>query len=164
MSQADPQRFRDNVDAARALDYWTTEQQLDLGLRGLAVAVKDRKGECVGAVLDPDKIFLVQLADFMWNEIKSVEERIDTARHFRVFPGEGVHSEQLTELVMRLDRLGYRGDYSFEVFNDDYQGMPLPLVAERARRAAEWLGEDVLRRSVPLPGELRLKRAAVQRF
>ncbi len=68
-----------------------------------------------GEFLDPAKIFLVQLADFMWNEIPSVEERINTARHFRVFPGEGVHSEQLAELVMRLDRLGYRGDYSFEV-------------------------------------------------
>ena len=111
-------------------------------------------------ILDPDKIFLVQLADFMLNEIKSVEERIDTARHFRVFPGEGVHSEQLTELVMRLDRLGYRGDYSFEVFNDDYQRMPPPVVAERARRSAVWLGEDVLHRSVPLPGRMRLRRQA----
>jgi sugar phosphate isomerase/epimerase len=109
-------------------------------------------------MLDPDKIFLVQLADFMWNEIKSVEERIDTARHFRVFPGEGVHSEGLAELVMRLDGLGYRGDYSFEVFNDDYQQMPLPVVAERARRSALWLGEDVLHRSVPLPGRMRLRR------
>jgi len=109
-------------------------------------------------MLDPQKIFLVQLADFMWNEIRSVAERIDTARHFRVFPGEGVHSEQLAELVLRLDRLGYRGDYSFEVFNDDYQQMPLPTVAERARRSAVWLGEDVLHRSVPLPGRMRLRR------
>ena len=109
-------------------------------------------------MLDPDKIFLVQLADFMWNEVKSNEERIDTARHFRVFPGEGVHSEALAELVMRLDRLGYRGDYSFEVFNDDYQQMPLPVVAARARRAAVWLGEDVLHRSAPLPGRMRLRR------
>ena len=110
-------------------------------------------------MLDPQKIFLVQLADFMWNEIPSVEERINTARHFRVFPGEGVHSEQVAELVMRLDRLGYRGDYSFEVFNDDYQGVPLPIVAERARRSAVWLSEDVLHRSLPLPGRMRLKRA-----
>lgn len=109
-------------------------------------------------MLDPDKIFLVQLADFMWNEIPSAEERINTARHFRVFPGEGVHSEQLAELVMRLDRLGYRGDYSFEVFNDDYQQMPLPVVAARARRSAVWLGEDVLHRSAPLPGRMRLRR------
>jgi len=110
-------------------------------------------------MLDPDKIFLVQLADFMWNEVRSNEERIDTARHFRVFPGEGVHSEQLAELVMRLDRLGYRGDYSFEVFNDDYQQMPPATVVQRAYRSAVWLGEDMLRRSVPLPGRLRLKRA-----
>ena len=109
-------------------------------------------------MLDPAKIFLVQLADFMWNEIPSVAERIDTARHFRVFPGEGVHSEALAELVMRLDRLGYRGDYSFEVFNDDYQQMPIPVVAERARRSAVWLGEDVLHRAVPLPGRIRLRR------
>jgi sugar phosphate isomerase/epimerase len=109
--------------------------------------------------IDPRKIFLVQLADFMWQEIRSVEERITTARHFRVFPGEGVHSEQVAEMVMRLDAMGYRGDYSFEVFNDDYQQMPLPVVAQRARRSAEWLGEEVLRRSVPLPGRLRLKTA-----
>lgn len=111
-------------------------------------------------MLDPEKIFLVQLADFMWQDIRSVEERINTARHFRVFPGEGVHSQQVAELVMRLDALGYRGDYSFEVFNDDYQQIPLPVVAQRARRSAEWLGEEVLRRSVPLPNQIQLKRHA----
>jgi len=110
-------------------------------------------------ILDPSKIFLVQLADFMWNEIKTVEERITTARTFRVFPGEGVHSDALAELVLKLHQLGYRGDYSFEVFNDDYQQMPLETVAARARRAALWLGEDVLRRSVPLPNQLRLRQA-----
>ncbi|CAM8664410.1 IolE Sugar phosphate isomerases/epimerases [Comamonadaceae bacterium] len=110
-------------------------------------------------ILDPSKIFLVQLADFMWNEIKTVEERITTARTFRVFPGEGVHSDALAELVLKLHQLGYRGDYSFEVFNDDYQQMPLETVAARARRAALWLGEDVLRRSVPLPNQMRLRQA-----
>ena len=107
--------------------------------------------------LDPEKIFLVQLADFMWQETRTFEERMTTARTFRVFPGEGVHSEQLVDLVLKLDRLGYTGDYSFEVFNDDYQQMPLPMVAERARRSALWLAEDVLRRSVPLPNQMRLK-------
>ena len=47
---SDPARFRANLRSARALDYWTTEQQLDLGLAGIAVAVKNRKGECVGAI------------------------------------------------------------------------------------------------------------------
>lgn len=111
--------------------------------------------------LDPRKVFLVQLADFMWTEIRSVEERITTARHFRVFPGEGVHSQQVADLVMRLDKLGYRGDYSFEVFNDDYQQMPMERVCARAFRAAEWLGEDVLRRSTPLPNRMRLKESVL---
>jgi len=107
--------------------------------------------------LDPERIFLVQLADFMWQEIRSVEERIATARHFRVFPGEGAHSVQVGELVSRLYAQGYGGDYSFEVFNDDYQQIPLPDVARRARNAADWLGEGILRRSVPLPGTMRLQ-------
>jgi sugar phosphate isomerase/epimerase len=110
-------------------------------------------------LLSPEKIFLVQLADFMWQEVRTDEERIATARHFRVFPGEGVHSAALAELVTRLDRIGYRGDYSFEVFNDDYQQMPLPVVALRARRAALWLAEGVLRRAVPLPNRIRLRTA-----
>jgi sugar phosphate isomerase/epimerase len=107
--------------------------------------------------LDPDKIFLVQLSDFMWQETRTFEERMATARTFRVFPGEGVHTAELVELVRRIDALGYAGDYSFEVFNDDYVQMPLPMVSQRARRSALWLAEDVLRRSVPLPGQLRLK-------
>jgi sugar phosphate isomerase/epimerase len=112
-------------------------------------------------LLLPEKIFLVQLADFMWQEVRTVEERVTTARHFRVFPGEGVHSSALADLVRRLDRLGYGGDYSFEVFNDDYQQMPLPIVAERARRAAMWLCEDVLRRAAPIP--TRQRRRAGER-
>ena len=110
--------------------------------------------------LDPERIFFVQLADFMWQEIRSVEERISTARHFRVFPGEGVHSEQLARFVIALDKLGYRGDYSFEVFNDDYQQMPPITVARRAWKSAVWLQEGVLRRSVPLPGQMRLRQMA----
>jgi sugar phosphate isomerase/epimerase len=101
--------------------------------------------------LDPEKIFLVQLSDFMWHETPTFEERITTARTFRVFPGEGVHSDQLAELVVKLDHIGYRGDYSFEVFNDDYQQLPLDVVAERAKRSAMWLHDDVLHLTAPLP-------------
>jgi sugar phosphate isomerase/epimerase len=114
------------------------------------------------ADVDPDKIYLVQLADFMWQEIRTVEERIETARHFRVFPGEGVHSDELRGLVIELHRMGYRGDYSFEVFNDDYTQLPLSVVAERARRSAAWLAEDVLHRAVPLPDGTRLRGAAAR--
>ena len=51
----------------------------------------------------------MQLSDFIWSEIHSVAERIETARHFRVFPGEGVHSAEIVRLVQVLDAQGYRG-------------------------------------------------------
>jgi len=95
------------------------------------------------------KIFLVQLSDFLWQEVRSPEERIETARHSRVFPGEGVHSENVIELVRKLDAMGYRGDYSFEVFNDDYKQLPLPVVASRARASVKWITGRVARRSLP---------------
>ena len=101
------------------------------------------------AEIDPLKVFLVQLSDFLWQEVRSTEERIETARHSRVFPGEGVHSEKLAEIVRRLDDMGYRGDYSFEVFNDDYRQLPLPVVAERGRRSVKWITGLVSRRSLP---------------
>jgi sugar phosphate isomerase/epimerase len=142
---------------------WQAVQQADMPNLGLAIdsyhlfattTPLDGLDE-----VDPGKIFFVQLSDFMWNEVRTPEERMATARTFRVFPGEGVHTEALIELVLKLDRMGYAGDYSFEVFNDDYQQMPPAVVAGRGRRAAEWLAEDVLRRSVPLPHEGRMDRA-----
>jgi len=101
-------------------------------------------------LVDPKKIFIVQLADFMFRELHSREERIDTAMHFRVFPGEGVHGAEVAELVRRVDDMGYRGDYSFEVFNDDYVQLPGSLVAARARQSVKWLTDHVSRRSLPM--------------
>ena len=101
-------------------------------------------------LVDPKKIFIVQLADFMFRELHSREERIDTARHFRVFPGEGVHGAEVAELVRRVDDMGYRGDYSFEVFNDDYVQLPALLVAARARQSVKRLTDHVSRRSLPM--------------
>jgi sugar phosphate isomerase/epimerase len=102
-------------------------------------------------LVDPEKIYLVQLSDFMWREVPSFEERMATARTFRVFPGEGAHTAELASLVQGLDAVGFAGPYSFEVFNDDYQQMPLELVVRRARKSAEWLTEQVLVRAGGLP-------------
>ncbi|MFZ6846959.1 sugar phosphate isomerase/epimerase family protein [Undibacterium sp. RuRC25W] len=102
------------------------------------------------------KIAMVQLSDFMWRDIRSAEERLETARHLRVFPGEGIHSSELSELLRRLDKNGYRGDFSFEVFNDDYLQLSPEIVARRAHAAAKWVTDQVLRRSLnmrlPVPG------------
>jgi sugar phosphate isomerase/epimerase len=110
--------------------------------------------------VDPGQIFLVQLSDYMWQEIRSSEEVATTATHFRVFPGEGAHSDALADFVRRIDALGYYGDYSFDVYNDDYLQMPPEAVARRAQRAADWLGETVLRRALEVPNMERLRRTA----
>ncbi|TAG77697.1 MAG: sugar phosphate isomerase/epimerase [Betaproteobacteria bacterium] len=113
-----------------------------------------------------EKIAFVQLSDFLWNAVRSAEERIETARHLRVFPGEGVHSDMLARMIRMIDRAGYRGDWSFEVFNDDYLQMPVSAVAARAWASAKWVASQSARRSVPrdrrmdnrhaaIPGELR---------
>ena len=126
-----------------------TARNLGLALDSFHVLATRHRRSTRSSTSIPDKIFLVQLADFMWQEIRSPEERINTARHFRVFPGEGVHSAEVAALVRRLDEMGYRGDYSFEVFNDDYAQLPLADGRRRARAP-----------SVRLAGERRFRGAA----
>lgn len=82
-----------------------------------------------------DRIFLVQLSDYLWD----LDDLIETARHRRVFPSEGNHNVAIVDLVDRIERGGYRGDYSFDVVNDDYAHLPAPAVAARGRKAAMWL-------------------------
>jgi len=46
----DPKRLRESVERARGLGYWLADQYADIGLRGIAVPLKDRQGRCVGAL------------------------------------------------------------------------------------------------------------------
>ncbi|TXT41235.1 MAG: xylose isomerase domain-containing protein [Comamonadaceae bacterium] len=100
-------------------------------------------------MLDPDRLFLVRLADTL--------EVADS--RWRVFPGEGSQSELLAASINALHALGYRGNYSLAAANSDQALLPAPQLAERAQRAAVWVGRDVLQRSVPLPNQLRLRRS-----
>jgi len=136
---------------AQAAEIVQDADRANLGLAVDSFHVLANEGSVEGLdAVDPAKVFLVQLSDFLWHETRTPHDRIETARHYRVFPGEGVHSEQVATLVQRLDEMGYRGDYSFEVFNDDYRALPLPTVGARGRRAAKWVTDHVSRRSLPL--------------
>jgi 2-keto-myo-inositol isomerase len=88
-----------------------------------------------------EKIFLVQLSDYLWYN----NDVIDTSRHHRVFVGEGAHGFWIAELLRRLGALGYSGDYSLEVFNDDYLSCAPAGVARRARRAVDWVSAQIQR-------------------
>ena len=133
---------------------WEIVQEADRSNLGLCIdsyhALANHKETVAVQDIQPDKVFLVQLSDFLWQETRTPEDRLETARHYRVFPGEGVHGDEVIAMVRALDANGYRGDYSFEVFNDDYRNLPLPLVAERARRSVKWITMQVSRQSLPV--------------
>jgi IclR family pca regulon transcriptional regulator len=64
----DAGRLREDVQRAHELGYWAVQQHINVGLAGLAVAVTDRKGLCIGAVsmtfqtqAYPRESFLVKL-------------------------------------------------------------------------------------------------------
>jgi sugar phosphate isomerase/epimerase len=137
---------------------WDVVYRADMPNLGLAIDAADT---VLGGIslqdldlVEPYKIFVLLLADVFDADGPAGDAPGVTAH--RVFPGEGLRSEQIAALVRRLAELGFRGDYSFAVRNDDYRQLPALLVSQRARAAAEWLGEDVLHRSVPLPGQLHL--------
>jgi sugar phosphate isomerase/epimerase len=132
---------------------WEIVQDADRSNLGLCIdsyhALANGGEIKAAADIDPRKVFLVQLSDFLWQETRSPQDRLETARHYRVFPGEGVHSAQVLELVRILDDGGYRGDYSFEVFNDDYRQISVATVAERARNSVKWIAGQIGRRTLP---------------
>lgn len=97
-----------------------------------------------------ERIAMVQLSDFMGREIRDPQEKLEAARHLRVFPGEGEHPSALSDMLRRLYRCGYRCDYSLEVFNDDYLQMAPDTIAGRARDSAKWVSDQVLGRGVQM--------------
>jgi len=139
----------DDLDDAWALVNAANVANLGLGLDSFHILARETPLEVLDTI-DPAKVFFVQLSDFMWSAPSTAQERLETARHARVFPGEGAHSDALGDLIRAIDNLGYEGDYSFEVFNDDYVQMPLALVAARARRSVQWITDHVSRRSLPV--------------
>ena len=139
----------DDLSDAWALVNAANVANLGLGLDSFHMLARETPLDVLDTI-DPAKVFFVQLSDFMWSAPSTAQERLETARHARVFPGEGAHSDALGDLIRGIDNLGYAGDYSFEVFNDDYVQMPLALVAGRARRSVQWITDHVSRRSLPV--------------
>jgi sugar phosphate isomerase/epimerase len=78
------------------------------------------------ADMDPNKIFLVEVADMPGGNLDFLE----VSRSFRLFPGEGV--TPIPSFMKQVAKTGYSGIYSVEVFNTYYQTQDVNAVARRA--------------------------------
>lgn len=86
------------------------------------------------AEIPMERVFLVQIADaHMIPGLATIE----TARHHRVFPGEG--DLAVPDLMRTLRDCGYAGRFSLEIFNDGYRSEPPSIVARRAMQSLELL-------------------------
>lgn len=95
--------------------------------RGTSIEVVDE--------LDVDKLFLLQLSNVSDLQLPTIE----VARHHRRFPSDGIWP--VGEVVRNLDRRGYEGYYSLEVFNDSYRKQDPFEVALQGMRSFESIFE-----------------------
>ena len=140
--------YHQSIDIVQRVDRSNLGVCLDSYHMWVAGTTLDGLGEL--DLITADKIAFVQLSDFIGNPISNLMARRDMARTARVFPGEGAHSLATAELVRKLEQMGYTGDYSFEVFNDDYQQLPLAVVSQRAANSVAWLRQTCGWNGVPL--------------
>ena len=93
------------------------------------------------AQVPTDRVFLVQLADYFYPFGPTAADHMELARHQRLFPGEGLHD--VRPMVRMLEAGGYRGDYTFEVFNDDYVNSDPLAIARRAMESVRWIAQGL---------------------
>ncbi|MFP5597626.1 bifunctional sugar phosphate isomerase/epimerase/4-hydroxyphenylpyruvate dioxygenase family protein [Kluyvera sp. 142486] len=86
-----------------------------------------------------DKITFLQLADAPLMKMDVLE----WSRHFRCFPGQG--ELPLVEFTRELTRVGYRGPWSLEIFNDGFRASPNGATAKDGYRSLLWLEEQTYR-------------------
>lgn len=123
-----------NVSIAYENLSWATHTNtFDKLCRIVKLVNKDNFGICIDtfhinvhvSLLDSidairDKIFLVQYCDA---PILSLNDKIEYARNYRVFPGQGEYAN-LVEKLQKIYECGYKGCLSLEVFNKSFREDP----------------------------------------
>lgn len=80
--------------------------------------------------INADKIYAVQLCDILHLPLKEKSSIINTARHKRELPGNGIIN--ISMFIDKLKNLGYRGPVGIEVFNDKLKKLQANQVAYQA--------------------------------
>jgi 4-hydroxyphenylpyruvate dioxygenase len=90
--------------------------------------------------IDPAKIFLVQLADAPRLDM----DLLNWSRHFRNLPGQG--DLAVVDYYAALERIGYRGPMSLEIFNDRFRIGSTSQIAVDGYRSLRWLDDAAARK------------------
>lgn len=84
-----------------------------------------------------DRIFLVQLADAPWLDM----DALSWSRHFRCFPGQG--DLPLRAFMEAVLITGYAGEFSLEIFNDQFRAGSPRRVAIDGQRSLIYLMDQL---------------------
>jgi 4-hydroxyphenylpyruvate dioxygenase len=87
-----------------------------------------------------DKLFLVQVADAPRLDM----DYLSWSRHFRNMPGQG--DFPLTDWAEAIHRIGYKGYWSLEIFNDRFRAGSASGVARDGYRSLQLMHDEVSRR------------------
>jgi 4-hydroxyphenylpyruvate dioxygenase len=87
-----------------------------------------------------DKLFFVQIADAPWLDM----DYLSWSRHFRNMPGQG--DLPLADFAEAIHRLGYKGYWSLEIFNDRFRAGSATGVAVDGFRSLQLLHDQVASR------------------
>jgi 4-hydroxyphenylpyruvate dioxygenase len=89
--------------------------------------------------IDAAKLFLVQIADAPLMQL----DHLSWARHFRNFPGQGEFS--VAEYAAEIERIGYQGYWSLEIFNDRFRAGSASGVATDGYRSLQVMQDAAAR-------------------
>lgn len=88
-----------------------------------------------------EKLFFVQIADAPWLDM----DFLSWSRHFRNMPGQG--ELPLVDFSEAIQRIGYDGWWSLEIFNDRFRAGSASGIAIDGRRSLRLLDDQVASRS-----------------
>jgi 4-hydroxyphenylpyruvate dioxygenase len=84
-----------------------------------------------------DRIFLIHLADAPWLDM----DALSWSRHFRCFPGQG--DLPIRDFMEAVLITGYQGEFSLEIFNDQFRAGSPREVAVDAQRSLIYLMDQL---------------------
>ncbi|MFM6854148.1 MAG: bifunctional sugar phosphate isomerase/epimerase/4-hydroxyphenylpyruvate dioxygenase family protein [Sphingopyxis sp.] len=86
-----------------------------------------------------EKLFIVQIADAPMLDM----DYLSWSRHFRNMPGQG--DFPLTEFASAINRIGYDGYWSLEIFNDRFRAGSASGIAVDGRRSLALMADNAAR-------------------